>query len=285
MIGNPPVNQHATLAVAIVIYRPDAAWLERTLRSLAKALAFAHDAAEIGTARIYVVDNGAATRASDSQSLLDQVFSSPPPWLSVITIAGQGNCGYGAGNNLAFARDADAELLLVLNPDVEMEPDTIANGVRHLRANETCAVVTPVATAADGSPLYLVKREPRIATLLLRGFAPKFLQSWFADRMADYERRSEGWQTPLTDAQYVSGCFMLMRRRAFDQVRGFDEEFFLYFEDFDLSYRISRFANIVRRPECRIVHGGGGAGSKGLGHVGMFARSALRFFSKHGWRW
>ncbi|MBL8523735.1 MAG: glycosyltransferase family 2 protein [Betaproteobacteria bacterium] len=285
MIGDPSVNNPPTIAVSVVIFQPDVVWLERTLRSLAKALSFAHEAEEIGAARIYLVDNGAATRVSDSQSLLDGIFQSSPPWLSITTIAGQGNRGYGAGNNLAFARDADADFLLVLNPDVDMDSAAIANGVRFLRADENCAMVTPVAAATDGSPLYLVKREPRVTTLLLRGFAPAFVQSWFAGRMADYERRSEGWDTALDDVRHASGCFMLMRRPAFDLAGGFDEEFFLYFEDFDLSLRISQSSRIARCPDCRILHDGGGASAKGLGHVWMFARSAVRFFNKHGWRW
>lgn len=285
MIGNPSVKTLPTLAVSIVVFEPDMGWLERTLRSLANALSFAHEANDIGAARLWLVDNGAATRVSDSQPLLDRIFPSPAPWLSINTIAGHGNRGYGAGNNLAFARDADAELLLVLNPDVEMEPEAIAHGVRHLRANDDCAMVTPVATAADGSPLHLAKDEPRVFTLALRGFAPAFVQSRFAGRLADYERRREGWDTALADVRLASGCFMLMRRRAFDRAGGFDEKFFLYFEDFDLSLRIGKSSRIARRPDCVIVHDGGGASAKGFTHVAMFARSAVRFFNKHGWRW
>lgn len=285
MTGDPPDKLPADLAVAIVIYRSDAHWLERTLASLRLALISAHDDGAIRAARVYLVDNGAANRASDFQPLLERIFAAPPPWQSVQVIAGQGNIGYGAGNNLAFRRDADAGLLLVLNPDVELDPAAIANGVRHLDTHADCAMVTPVATDAAGGPLYLAKTAPRVSTLALRGFAPAWVRSRFAARLARYERRETGWDAALDDVEFASGCFMLMRRDAFDRVGGFDQSFFLYFEDFDLSARISRQSRIARVAGCRIVHGGGGAGSKGLGHTRMFMASAVRFFAKHGWRW
>ena len=285
MTGHPAAKSPPLLAVSIVVYRSDAQWLERTLTSLLAALSAAHAGGNISAARVYLVDNAAATRTSESQPLLDRIFSSSPAWLSTNIIAGQGNCGYGAGHNLAFKRDADAELLLVLNPDVDIDANAISNGIRHLRTNDLCAMITPIATAADASPLYLVKETPAIYTLALRGFAPELVQTRFRNRLAAYERRDEGWDTALTDVRFASGCFMLIRRTTFDLVGGFDETFFLYFEDFDLSYRISQTALIERRPECSIVHNGGGAAAKGISHVWFFVRSALRFFNKHGWRW
>lgn len=285
MTGHPAAKSPPVLAVSIVIYRSDARWLERTLTSLLAALSAACAAGNLGAARIYLVDNAAPTRTSESQPLLDRIFSPLPDWLSTTIIAGQGNCGYGAGHNLAFKRDADAGFLLVLNPDVDIDANAISNGLRHLCTNDACAMITPIATATDGSPLYLVKETPAISTLALRGFAPLLVQNRFRNRLVAYERRNEGWDTALADVRFASGCFMLIRRTAFDLASGFDETFFLYFEDFDLSYRISQAALIERRPECRIVHNGGGAAAKGIGHIWLFAKSALRFFNKHGWRW
>jgi len=145
-------------------------------------------------------------------------------------------------------------------------------------------MVTPVASAPDGSPLYLVKSYPTVLTLLLRGFAPNWLRTCFADRLTRYDRGDLPFDAPLSDARIVSGCFMLVRGEALRDAKGFDPGYFLYFEDFDLSYRISKAAYIARVPQCRIVHGGGGAARKGIAHIGMFARSAWRFFARNGLR-
>ena len=82
----------------------------------------------------------------------------------------------------------------------------------------------------------------------------------------------------------ASGCFLLCRGRALDAVKGFDPGYFLYFEDFDLTLRLSKVTTVAYCPQVRIVHHGGEAASKGLRHIAWFARSARRFFSSHGWR-
>jgi GT2 family glycosyltransferase len=83
----------------------------------------------------------------------------------------------------------------------------------------------------------------------------------------------------------MSGCFMLVRRNAVDATGGFDPGYFLYFEDFDWSVRLNRVTQSAYVPSVRIVHHGGGASRKGWRHVVEFAKSAVRFFNKHGWKW
>lgn len=75
----------------------------------------------------------------------------------------------------------------------------------------------------------------------------------------------------------VSGCFMLFRTDALKALGGFDERYFLYFEDFDLSLRAQKLGRVVYYPGVRIQHYGGGAGRKGWRHIKMFLRSALTF--------
>ena len=199
-------------------------------------------------------------------------------------MVGHGNIGYGRANNLAL-RDVVADTVLVLNPDVVMAANCLSEALAHLRAHPRCAMVTPVSTDEFGVLQSLVKRAPDVITLALRGFAPAFMQAWFSARLQRYERAETPFDAPLDDAVIVSGCFMLMRRRAWVTAEGFDAAFFLYFEDFDLSRRIAAQPNaeIHRDPACRIVHGGGQASRKGWRHIVLFVRSAARFFGKHGW--
>jgi GT2 family glycosyltransferase len=77
---------------------------------------------------------------------------------------------------------------------------------------------------------------------------------------------------------------MLCRTAALKAVSGFDEGYFLYFEDFDLSLRIAKIGELAYVPAMRIKHAGGHAARKGRAHIGMFVRSAMRFFNTHGWR-
>lgn len=274
----------SSLSVSIVVFHPDASWLERTLASLMAALRHAHESGRLGTAEVMLVDNQSATADSPFVPVLaNYVDVTDRAWLRAQVLAGHGNVGYGAGNNLAIERTA-ADFHLVINPDVTIAADAIDAALAHLETHAACAMVTPVATSPAGMPLRLVKGYPNVMTLLLRGFAPAWVRNGFADYLARYERGDVAFDAPLTDARVVSGCFMLIRRNALVRAKGFDPAFFLYFEDFDLSWRISGFARIDRVPACRIVHGGGEAARKGIRHIGMFVRSAARFFNKHGWR-
>jgi GT2 family glycosyltransferase len=277
-------NKPAVLTVGLVVFQPDVSWLKRTLDSLAAALQQAKDSGALERAEVVLVDNGAAGPTSPQGALLSALADGRLPWLDTRVLAGHGNVGYGRANNLAFA-GAPADYLLVLNPDVEIAAEAIDSALKFLAVNPACGMVTPVATAPDGSPLFLVKNYPHLWVLAVRGFAPDSLKRMLQRRLAIYDRAERPYDSVLTDARIASGCFMLIRRALFERLRGFDESFFLYFEDFDLSYRLSQISAIVRLPECRIVHAGGQASQKGGRHVRMFMRSAARFFGKHGWRW
>ena len=84
--------------------------------------------------------------------------------------------------------------------------------------------------------------------------------------------------------ELISGCFMLLDTQVLKLVGGFNESYFLYFEDFDLSIRMRKFGELVYAPNVRIRHSGGGASRKGLSHIFAFVRSSFRFFNTHGWR-
>jgi GT2 family glycosyltransferase len=98
-----------------------------------------------------------------------------------------------------------------------------------------------------------------------------------------------GLRTALFTADILpllaSGCFMLVRTEALRAAGGFNDRYFLYFEDFDLSLRLGGQGRLIFNPAMRIVHHGGYAASKGNQHVRYFLRSGLTFFNQHGWRW
>ena len=283
MSDTPDPSLSPSLSVSIVVYFPDAAWLTATLETLVAALSHARHAGAMRRAKICLVDNETLNAVSPYSAQLENLCQEFG-WMETISIAGHGNIGYGRANNLAVARCTDADFHLVLNPDVSVNADAITNALHYLQKNIDCAMVSPVATAPDGQALYLVKRFPEIFTLLLRGFASASIRQRHRARLDAYERRETSFDAGLSDAEIVSGCFMLIRREALARVGGFDPAFFLYFEDFDLSVRIIKFSGIARVADVRIVHAGGSAAAKGWRHVWWFVRSALRFYWQHGWR-
>jgi GT2 family glycosyltransferase len=288
-----------SLAVCIVVYHPDVPWLTTTLTSLRKAIARAFEAGLITSAEVRIVDNGACdavvhdgvAESATIKSVLDAAMWSQPSSSAIqyAYVATTSNRGFGAGNNHGLAAAAStADFVLILNPDVDIQDDAIAQAISHLNADQRCAAVTPVTTFPDGTPQFLVKRDPSVGVLALRGFGPGWLKRRFARALDRYDFRDVAdvtYDATISGCKIVSGCWLLLRGDIWRETKGFDESFFLYFEDFDLSLRISKIARIDRVPHCRIVHAGGNAAKKGGHHVGMFIRSAIRFFGKHGWRW
>ena len=272
-----------TLAISIVTYAPDLAVLAQVLEHLSRALRRAEHDGLLTEARLTVVDNGPglAWRAP-LQALLDAAAFSGPITLK----SGHGNIGYGAGHNRAFA-DWDGAFRLILNPDVLLEEEALSAGLAFLAAHPTAGLVAPQAWGGDGQRQYLCKRYPSVLDLSLRGFAPGWLRRCFQPRLHRYEWRDQSDQAIAWDPPIASGCFMLCRQSAWARVGGFCPDYFLYFEDFDLSRRLTALgdARLVYVPTVRIVHLGGHAARKGLRHIGLFVQAATQFFQRHGWRW
>lgn len=194
------------------------------------------------------------------------------------------NLGFGAGNNSVLPL-LDEAYHLILNPDVELFEDTLLCGLRRLESDPEIVLLSPRVSAADGRQEFLCKRHPSLLVLLLRGFAPRSVRARFRARLDTYEMRDQCSKDALCDVPLASGCFMLLRTDALQRVGGFSEDYFLYFEDFDLSVRLGHQGRVVFDPGVRIVHHGGYAAHKGWRHRWLFIRSAIHFFQDHGWRW
>src|SRR5690348_16619401 len=172
-------------SAAIVVYRPSVRMLSRALASLAAALARAREAGLAGDAAIFVVDNGPEESREEVRAALREW---PAEGGRLELVAGHGNVGYGRANNLVLARLA-SEFHLVMNPDVELDPDALAAALGVLRENPAIGLVAPDAYGEDGARQYLCKRYPSLWVLFLRGFAPEGLRRRFARHLDDYEMR------------------------------------------------------------------------------------------------
>ncbi|MBC8022856.1 MAG: glycosyltransferase family 2 protein [Burkholderiales bacterium] len=267
-------------SATVVTYHPDRALLERALRSLCVAIDEARRAGAVSAAHVFVVDNGDASSARDAHSAASafQVADAP-----VEVLQGHGNVGYGRANNLALPR-LESDYHLVMNPDVELDPDALVAAIRALEGDARIGLVAPDVRGAGGERQYLCKRYPSLWILFLRGFAPTALRQRFSGELARYEMRDVLGGEPYAPVPLASGCFMVVRTALFRRLGGFDPRFFMYFEDYDLSLRVGREAQVAFIPASRIVHHGGEAARKGPRHVSWFLKSAWRFFATHGWR-
>ena len=275
-------RQKATLSVSIVVYDTGKEQLLALLESLLSALMVCSEFL-VGRTEIFLVDN------SEQRPLELRLCAEMEERLEALNCAlrlvrGQGNVGYGCGHNLALAQ-TESDFTLLMNPDIRLDINSVAEGLRYLAENAGVAAVSPTAFSADGNRQFLCKRYPSVLDFLLRGFMPPAVQRVFKARLATYEMQELSGRKPGRGVPIISGCFMLCRREALCRVGGFDEAYFLYFEDFDLSVRLREHYDLVYLPAMKIIHHGGHAAGKGWHHIRLFICSAFRFFNTHGWRW
>ncbi|WP_459548141.1 glycosyltransferase [Nocardia sp. X0981] len=184
------------------------------------------------------------------------------------------NVGLAAAINQAAAQ-TDAEWLLVANPDTKPAPGSISALVETARSDERIGMIGPRIARLDGTPYPSGRAFPS----LLVGIAHALLGGVWPGNPAT--RRYFGRQvTEVSDVDWISGCCMLFRREAFDAVDGFDERYFLYFEETKMALDMHRNGwRVVLDPSVEIRHREGGSmRSAPLRKVRTHHRSALRFY-------
>lgn len=192
------------------------------------------------------------------------------------------NPGFGAAHNIAI-REAIAggcDYHLVLNPDIAFSPEVIPALAAYMQSHPDVGLVMPDIRYPDGRRQHLCKLLPNPVDLLLRRFMSSLYRA--SGRLATYELHRSGYDRVM-DVPSLSGCFMFLRTSVLRQVGGFDEGFFLYMEDFDLSRRIGRVARTVFYPAVSVTHEYQQGSYKNPALLRHHLRSAVRYFNKWGW--
>ena len=202
------------------------------------------------------------------------------PWVRVTEMPG--NIGFGRANNLAMQR-AGGRAVLVLNPDTVVPADALRALLDYLWAHPDVGVLTP----------RLVDTHGRLDRRCHRGFPTAWgsfcyftgLDQRLPGRRARRYTLGDIPDHQATDVEAVSGAFMLMPRDALHRVGGFDEQFFMYAEDIDLSLRFSEAGYRVRYwPEVEVVHVGAGSNVAGMrppAADAAYFRTMAPFVRKH----
>lgn len=272
----------ASLRVSVVIFRPNLTELETTLRTLCASARAAQQNGVLGAVALDIIDNG-----SDDEPSVDACVARATalmPGASIRTIRGHGNVGYGKGHNVSI-KGGTEDVHLVLNPDVVLSETALTHAIAHLSEHSDVVLVAPSVRGSDGVRQYLCRRYPSVLVLLLRGFAPRAIARFFERQLHHYEMRDVLGDKANAVIPIVSGCCMFVNGSALRGIDGFSPAYFMYFEDYDLSLRLTQVGALVYVPKVEIVHHGGNAARKGGRHVRMFIRSATTFFRRHGWRW
>ena len=257
------------LNISIVLYRPN--WEQEVLPLVAELTKVQH------LQKIYLLDN------SEKEWLREHVdrHKAPFPSGKVRYMAMPSNLGYGRAHNIALRESAyyQTELHLVMNSDIRVKAADIDAMHDWMMAHPEVGQLMPKILNPDGTQQYLAKRLPTPLDVFGRRFLPS---RWMEKRNRRYELRDLDLTRPV-NAPYLSGCFMLLRTEAAVEAGLFDERFFMYPEDIDLTRRIHRNHLTLYYPAWSVTHAHARSSYKNKHMLRIHIQNMCRYFHKWGW--
>lgn len=191
------------------------------------------------------------------------------------------NRGYGAGHNVALrmAMEEGSQYHLVVNPDVWFGAEVIPALWRLMEEDHSIAQVMPKVLFLNGSVQCLAKLLPSPLDLFCRFFVP---EGFFVRRNNRFELRQSGYVREM-NVPFLSGCFMFFRVSALKSEGVFDERFFMYMEDVDITRRLHARYKTLFYPSVSIYHRFSRL-SYHKWHLSLVhMASVVKYFNKWGW--
>jgi GT2 family glycosyltransferase len=200
---------------------------------------------------------------------------------NITLIENKENVGFSKANNQAF-KIATGKYVLILNPDTLLQNDTLQKCILYMEAHNNVGALG--VKMIDGNGKYLKESKRGLPTIAnsffkfsgLHSFFPhsKLINGYYAGHVSDSE---------TNEIEVLTGAFFFTRRNILDQLNGFDEDFFMYGEDIDLSKRVLDLEHkIVYLADTKIVHFKGESTKKAsISYVTRFYNAMGIYFSKH----
>ena len=257
----------APVVAAVLVNYNSGSELERALRSIADELTGVRWEG-------VVVDNASA----------DESAKAVAAFAPVRLLRNSENVGFGRGVNQGV-RETTAPYVLIMNPDCRLVAGAMATLRAELDRHEGCAIVGPRILDPDGSIQGSARGDPDMLTglfgrtAMLRRHLP-FLPVARRNVVVDDVIRSG---EPSMPVQWLSGACMLARREAFEAVKGFDDRYFLYWEDADLCRRLRARGYHVRYvPGASAIHRvGHSTRTARIASIRAFHDSAYLYYATH----
>lgn len=258
---------HIELTVSIVVYKPKMEQLQQTLNSLCKTPL---------QLQILLSDN------SPSPLDMAQLTCSKP---LKYTFNGK-NLGFGRAHNqnlLSLPQAQSHGYFLVLNPDVYFDGKLISELLIRMQQDPEIGLCIPQICHPSGKMQLINRRVPRPTDLLVNFLSCKFKTELFKTESYNWYQLKDVEKNKTFLCPTISGCFMFFRADAFVENNGFDERYFLYLEDTDLSRRISEQYRTVVFSDLTAYHHWSRGAYRNLTLFFIFLQSMVLYFNKWGW--
>ena len=189
---------------------------------------------------VFVVDNGST---DGTAALIKEQFPQ-------VTVIEQENRGFGGGHN-AVLPHLSSDYHAIVNPDITFSEDVLSKLAAYLDENPDVAITCPLICNEDGSVQDVPRKNPRWRYVLAGKLQAH--SRYFRKQRREYTMSDADLSAPF-EVEFCTGCFMFVRTDVFRQLGGFDERFFLYCEDADLTRRARRIGKATCMPQAVAVH-------------------------------
>lgn len=221
---------------------------------------------------VIYVDNG-----SDDGTCLEVKLLFP----KLKIIQSKENLGFTKANNLGF-QYSKGEYLLFLNSDTEIVGQALSKMVNYLEVHKKIGVLGPKLYQNRTHELQISSTDE--LTPIRAIFAFTFLNKWFPNNRFSKKYFLSDWnRSSIKTVAAVSGAALMIRKEIFEKVGGFDERFFIYFEESDLCHSVRKIGSqVVYYPKAEVIHFGGKTTDKIPRQMkSVFLSSRFKYFEKH----
>ncbi len=217
---------------------------------------------------IYVIDN---SEEANHLSELSEQYS------DVEYIKTGKNLGFGGGHNVVLDK-LDSKFHAIVNPDIVLEMDAF-RAILDFMQDETIGMCVPKLCDEDGNLLAVYRRELTVFDMFVR----MFLKRGFKKRQA-YHTMQDMDYTKSFDVPFAQGSFLVIRTELYKQLKGFDEDYFLYVEDADLCKRVNKVSRLCYCPDAVVIHKWERGSHKSRKLLKLHLKSMFTYFRKWGWK-
>ncbi len=210
----------------------------------------------------YVIDNASTDGTADFVELQGQVT----------VIRNDKNLGFGAAHNKVL-NEKIGKYHFVINPDISFDRDVLSDMVDFFESHPDVVMAMPQILNPDGTEQKLPKERPTFKKLYLGRLSNKVRNKFvWGDKQI----------TEPADIDFCTGCFFCIRGDIFKKLCGFDERYFMYLEDADLTLMAKQKGRVMMLPHISVTHNWGRESSKSLKYLLIHIKSSFKFLFK--WR-
>lgn len=228
---------------------------------------------------LYLVDNASPDGSGARLAQAAAARLRPAQEQTVEVICRDVNGGFGTGHNTVMPR-LSSDYHFILNPDILLENDTLSDLAEWMTAHPQAVMARPALRFPDGRPQVLPLRKCSALALVYRQKESLTFLKPFNDRYVMADRDLTG----PTEIEFCTGSFAAVRTRDFCAVGGFDERYFMYVEDADLTQKMRRRGKVYLLPQYEAIHAWHRAPHTDGSHFKLQLKSMLRYFRKWGFR-